>query len=284
MWTLLKQSPFPNRHSIDKAIVVCPSSLVRNWANELGALLLSFLFLTTYLYPLFSIVKWLGEGAVSPLAIDGKQSNAEITGAIRQWCSSKGKQVVTPVVIVSYERLRMLSDELGNSEVGLLLADEGHRLKNSGELERARCGRGKADSDCDDRQPHLHRSQRHQLQAPRHPHRHAHPSSSLLVSRPRLSLTSFSLFSTERPRRVLLSPLLLQPGLPRHQARLPQEVRAAHPSRPRRRCDRLAEDQGRRGAQGAEYQGQQVHHSSYQRLALQVPSVVLSSLLDRAPS
>lgn len=77
-------------------------------------------------------VKWLGEGAISPLAIDGKQSNAEITSAIRQWCSSKGKQVVTPVVIVSYERLRMLSDELGNTEIGLLLADEGHRLKNAG--------------------------------------------------------------------------------------------------------------------------------------------------------
>lgn len=38
MWTLLKQSPVPNKHSIDKAIVVCPSSLVRNWANELSAL------------------------------------------------------------------------------------------------------------------------------------------------------------------------------------------------------------------------------------------------------
>jgi len=36
MWTLLKQSPVSGKGTIDKAIVVCPSSLVRNWGNELG--------------------------------------------------------------------------------------------------------------------------------------------------------------------------------------------------------------------------------------------------------
>jgi DNA repair and recombination RAD54-like protein len=35
------------------------------------------------------------------------------------------------VLIVSYETLRSLKDELGKSPVGLLLCDEGHRLKNS---------------------------------------------------------------------------------------------------------------------------------------------------------
>jgi hypothetical protein len=39
MWTLLKQSPIPNKPTIDKCIIACPSSLVRNWANELGACL-----------------------------------------------------------------------------------------------------------------------------------------------------------------------------------------------------------------------------------------------------
>ena len=38
MWTLLKQSPVSGKGTIDKAIVVCPSSLVRNWGNELGKL------------------------------------------------------------------------------------------------------------------------------------------------------------------------------------------------------------------------------------------------------
>lgn len=38
------------------------------------------------------------------------------------------------VMIVSYETLRTLSVHLANCSIGLLLCDEGHRLKNSGEL------------------------------------------------------------------------------------------------------------------------------------------------------
>lgn len=49
MWTLLRQSP-DLRPEIDRAIVVSPSSLVRNWYNE--------------------VAKWLG-GRVHPVAIDG---------------------------------------------------------------------------------------------------------------------------------------------------------------------------------------------------------------------
>jgi DNA repair and recombination RAD54-like protein len=36
LWTLLKQSPRSNKGTIEKAIVTCPASLVRNWANELS--------------------------------------------------------------------------------------------------------------------------------------------------------------------------------------------------------------------------------------------------------
>jgi SNF2 family DNA or RNA helicase len=36
IWTLLKQSPHAGKPTIEKAIIACPSSLVRNWANELG--------------------------------------------------------------------------------------------------------------------------------------------------------------------------------------------------------------------------------------------------------
>lgn len=35
-------------------------------------------------------------------------------------------------MIVSYETLRTLQDELAGCPIGLLLADEGHRLKNAG--------------------------------------------------------------------------------------------------------------------------------------------------------
>jgi len=41
------------------------------------------------------------------------------------------------VMIVSYETLRNIAPELANCEVGLLLCDEGHRLKNAGESSQA---------------------------------------------------------------------------------------------------------------------------------------------------
>lgn len=42
-------------------------------------------------------------------------------------------------MIVSYETLRLLDKELASCEVGLLLADEGHRLKNSGQSQSVAC-------------------------------------------------------------------------------------------------------------------------------------------------
>lgn len=115
MWTLLKQGP-QGKSMIDKCIIVCPSSLVSNWANEL--------------------TKWLGAGTVSSLAIDGKKSsitsmgNDSVAQAINQWAKAKGRNIVNPVLIISYETLRRNVQELNNCPVGLLLADEGHRLKN----------------------------------------------------------------------------------------------------------------------------------------------------------
>lgn len=40
--------------------------------------------------------------------------------------------IIVLVMIVSYETLRTLSVHLANCTIGLLLCDEGHRLKNSG--------------------------------------------------------------------------------------------------------------------------------------------------------
>lgn len=37
-------------------------------------------------------------------------------------------------MIVSYETLRTLTAYIANCEIGLLLCDEGHRLKNSGNI------------------------------------------------------------------------------------------------------------------------------------------------------
>lgn len=110
MWTLLKQSPEPGKSTIQKCVIACPSSLVRNWANEL--------------------VKWLGKDAVTPFAVDGKASKDELTTQLRQWSIASGRTVVRPVLIVSYETLRLNVGELSNTPIGLLLCDEGHRLKN----------------------------------------------------------------------------------------------------------------------------------------------------------
>ncbi|KAK6204507.1 P-loop containing nucleoside triphosphate hydrolase protein [Scheffersomyces amazonensis] len=114
MWTLLKQGPRGKR-TIEKCIIVCPSSLVRNWANE--------------------IIKWLGEGALTPLAVDGKSTkNSELGSALQQWSVATGRNIVRPVLIISYETLRRNVDKLAGTEVGLMLADEGHRLKNGDSL------------------------------------------------------------------------------------------------------------------------------------------------------
>ncbi|KAI9318802.1 P-loop containing nucleoside triphosphate hydrolase protein [Dichotomocladium elegans] len=112
IWTLLRQSGEMGKPTIEKAIITCPSSLVRNWANE--------------------FVKWLGEARVRPLVIDNAGSKEKIA-LVKQWAAAQG-QLVNPVLIVSYETLRSYTKYLRNSPIGMLLCDEGHRLKNGSSL------------------------------------------------------------------------------------------------------------------------------------------------------
>ncbi|KAI0685161.1 DNA repair protein SNF2 family [Cytidiella melzeri] len=114
LWTLLKQSPRAGKPTIEKCIIACPSSLVQNWANEL--------------------VKWLGKDAIAVLAVDGKGTKAQLLEKVARWVAAHGRNVSQPVMIVSYETLRTLTAHLANATIGLLLCDEGHRLKNSENL------------------------------------------------------------------------------------------------------------------------------------------------------
>lgn len=129
MWTLLRQSPEAGRSTIQKCIIACPSSLVGNWANELGKYVYQIRW-----HLLIYEGKWLGQGTVTPFAVDGKASKAELTTQMKQWAISTGRSIVRPVLIISYETLRLYVDTLKDSPIGLLLCDEGHRLKNKDSL------------------------------------------------------------------------------------------------------------------------------------------------------
>ena len=107
MWTLLKQSP-DCKPAIEKAIVVCPSSLVKNWYNEIN--------------------KWLPQ-RISPLAVDSGTKD-QIDKNLSGFMNTFGRRPHNPVLIISYETFRLHCSVLHTSEVGLLLCDEGHRLKN----------------------------------------------------------------------------------------------------------------------------------------------------------
>ena len=77
----------------------------------------------------------MGEGVLTPLAVDGKSTKSSDLGqALQQWSVATGRNIVRPVLIISYETLRRNVDKLAGTEVGLMLADEGHRLKNGDSL------------------------------------------------------------------------------------------------------------------------------------------------------
>ncbi|CAH8512876.1 unnamed protein product, partial [Dicrocoelium dendriticum] len=108
VWTLLRQGP-EAKPTVDKVVIVTPSSLLKNWYNE--------------------FYKWL-HGKVHPLAIDSG-SKDEIDSKLSNFLAQTGRRTPTPILIISYETFRLHAPTLHKGEVGLVLCDEGHRLKNS---------------------------------------------------------------------------------------------------------------------------------------------------------
>eukprot|EP00795_Rhopilema_esculentum_P004315 gene4315-20520_t len=126
LYTLLVRIP-----EISKSIIVCPASLVKNWYNE--------------------IAKWLGRRVLANAIDSGSKDQIDqtlstykvslltdingfmafnIKGILEQFMSQQGTRVPTPVLIISYETFRLHASVLHKSEVGMLICDEAHRLKN----------------------------------------------------------------------------------------------------------------------------------------------------------
>ena len=94
---------------MQRFIVVCPSSLVSNWANEFD--------------------KWIGR-ASQPKRVVVRGGREDSHRAIKSFVPAKPNQ--SEVLIISYDLFRINASILSRSaNIELLVIDEGHRLKNT---------------------------------------------------------------------------------------------------------------------------------------------------------
>ncbi|THV06782.1 hypothetical protein K435DRAFT_834087 [Dendrothele bispora CBS 962.96] len=102
IWTLLKQNPYTGVGPIaSKVLIVCPVSLINNWKAEFQ--------------------KWLGRDRLGVSTCD-----KDVT-VVKTFANSQRQHVL----IVGYERLRTIIKQIDACGIGLIVCDEGHRLKSS---------------------------------------------------------------------------------------------------------------------------------------------------------